>query len=397
MSLATVINASAHSLPMLADASVQAVITSPPYYGLRQYAGEQGVEWPAVEYAPMAGLPPLSIPAMQGALGHEPTLEAYIGHLVLCLREWRRVLRADGVALVNLGDSYSSDGKWGGATGGKHAAGLHGQTGVGRERRATGLGNKQMLMVPARFALAAQADGWYLRSDIIWHKPNAMPESVTDRPTKAHEYVYLLAKSERYFWDSDAVREPHSREWWVETINTDGTKVVGDRRDGGNRQGNGNPAGRNMRSVLSVATKAHAQAHFAVWPEALVEPMVRASTSERGACSSCGAPWQRVVEREPMEIRRTERGEQMGEYGRTQASGTMLKPASVHTIGWQPGCNCEAGEPAPCVVLDPFAGSGTTLRVAVRLGRRAIGVDISREYLEELVPDRLTAQMELAI
>lgn len=152
----------------------------------------------------------------RGGLGSEPTIEAFIGHLLLCLREWHRILRNDGCCFVNLGDSYANDAKWGGATGNKHAIALHGDTGIGRTRKSTGLPSKNLMMIPARFALAAQADGWTVRSDIIWAKGisflgeyagSSMPESVQDRPSKSHEYIYLLTKGPRYFWDKEAVKE----------------------------------------------------------------------------------------------------------------------------------------------------------------------------------------------
>lgn len=168
------IHGSAHNIP-IPDKSVHCLVTSPPYFGLRVYQDTHPIEWPTVEYAPMPGVAPIRVPAQTCDLGLENDIESYIGHLMLCLREWWRVLRDDGTCWVNLGDSMSS--------------------------------GKQEASVPERFKLAAQADGWICRSTIIWSKPNPMPESVTDRPTKAHEYVYLLAKAVRYYYDADAIRE----------------------------------------------------------------------------------------------------------------------------------------------------------------------------------------------
>jgi hypothetical protein len=190
-------------------------------WGLRRYEGEQDVEWPTVEYAPMPGLPVVTVPAMTCPLGLEPTPEAYIGHLILCLREWRRVLRDDGTCWVNLGDSYA--GSWGnyGARKGNQRSRIadrwhrpayedpkEGWDGLPPTASVPGLKNKNLCGIPWRFAFAAQADGFYLRSDVIWHKPNPMPESVTDRPTKAHEYLFLLSKQERYYYDAEAIKEP---------------------------------------------------------------------------------------------------------------------------------------------------------------------------------------------
>lgn len=194
-------------LATLGAGSAHSCVTSPPYWGLRDY-GTPPVAWPEVSFAPMSGLPPVTVPAQSCELGQEADPWAFVGHLVLIFREVRRVLRDDGVALVNIGDSYANDGKWGGATSGKHAAGVHGDTGVGRAKRATGLKPKDLVGIPWRLALALQADGWTLRQDIIWHKPNPMPESVTDRCTKAHEYIFLLSKGPRYFWDAAAISEP---------------------------------------------------------------------------------------------------------------------------------------------------------------------------------------------
>lgn len=561
------IHGSAHDIP-IPDASVQCVVTSPPYWGLRAYAGEQAIEWPSVSYAPMPGLPECNIPGCEpgcahewgdyvvqpkhsddgvtgstlgggkatqaqaqrqpiagaycrkcggwrGGLGLEPTPEMYIGHLILCLREWRRVLRDDGVVMINLGDSYFG--------GGAQRAGAYGTFGKAPEdclghgcssenpcdacqRRArrtsrkgsrndptqavspsapnhahtaserghlptsdsvrpadhnadailhqqprldhadeqpravlesttnesslphpedsrrsatsssfpsaagslpasiresarrtasrsesqtsdaaiqdrhsdtqcsaatgdasddhisgtasdsfsypyfnttprhgqAGLKPKDLCGIPWRLAFAAQADGWWLRSDIIWAKPNPMPESVTDRPTRAHEYVFLLAKSQRYYWDADAVREEHKRLWdsnnggsMAKTELADAA-VNGQGHQGWNHKGNyplPNPAGRNLRSVWTIATQPTPFAHFATFPEKLVEPCIKA-------------------------------GSRVGD-----------------------------------TVLDPFNGSGTTGKVAVRLGREYVGVDISETYLKEVTPLRFASgvQVEMAL
>lgn len=265
-SLMQLVQGSAHHLPFLADGSIHAVITSPPYLGLRKYHGDQDIDWPEVSYSPMAGLPPVTVPAQRCALGAEAEPFAYIGHLILCLREWRRVLRDDGVCLVNLGDSYTNDTKWGGTTGGKHAKGLHG-TPVGRARRETGIKPKNLLLIPARFALAAQADGWIVRSNIIWAKGvsflpdyagSAMPESVTDRPSRTHEDIFLLAKRERYFWDGYAVREKSATIAHKPGSNFHADKVAGPNDRGGHSQWDDTKnrvwggATRNQRSVWVI-------------------------------------------------------------------------------------------------------------------------------------------------
>ena len=241
--------------------SIHAIITSPPYFGLRAYSGDQQVEWPRVEYAPMPGLPSITVAAMRCGLGNEPTLEAYIGHLILCLRSWHRVLRDDGCAFVNLGDSYANDGKWGGSSGGKHVTELHGDTGIGRGKRFTGLKPKDLCLVPARFALAAQADGWYVRSRIIWAKGvsflpdyagSCMPESVTDRPTKSDEDIYLLTKQPSYYWDNEAVKEKAINQVsWPEVgkSTNDARRLV---ISGGNTKPMEAKSGRSLRSVWVI-------------------------------------------------------------------------------------------------------------------------------------------------
>ncbi len=364
----------------LASGSVQCVVTSPPYYGLRDYG-------------------------TAGQIGLEPTPAAYVAAMVDVFREVRRVLRDDGTVWLNVGDSYANDAKWGGATGGKHATGLHGHP-VGRLKRSTGLKPKDLIGIPWALAFALRDDGWFLRSEIIWAKPNPMPESVTDRPTKAHEQVFLLTKRERYFYDADAVREarkPASLNRYQYGLNTtapaDGRISIGaaNPRAIGHceRMGdNVNPAGRNCRSVWSITTEPVSEAHFATMPTRLVLPCVLAGTSERGACPACGAPWVRETESERVPTRpgvgskvyidppvhpdspvRTHHGDVCGNRD------PMRHVSTFRTLGWSPSCACPPTEPVPCVVYDPFAGSGTVPMVAARLGRRGVGTDLSAAYL----------------
>jgi DNA modification methylase len=222
---------------------VQCCVTSPPYWGLRDYghrrwfsgdnpdcehgevkeAGYEGhrgnkgqvpqTKWPNQQEYPQHSEAKLyscqQCGAWYGQIGLEPTPEEYVRHLVEVFREVRRVLRDDGTFWLNLGDSWANDSKWGGTTSGKHAEGLHG-TPVGRGKRTTGLKSKDLVGIPWRVAFALQDDGWFLRSDIIWEKGNPLPESVKDRPTKSHEYIFLLTKNANYFYDIDAIREPHT-------------------------------------------------------------------------------------------------------------------------------------------------------------------------------------------
>lgn len=250
--------------------------------------------------------------------------------------------------------------------------------------KPSGLKPKDLCGMPWAVAFALQADGWWLRSDIIWSKPNPMPESVTDRPTRSHEYVFLLTKSARYFYDQDAIREksftkPHSPGWINSPETPSGPMGIRsiERKDAIFAQ-NGY---RNRRSVWTIATQPFPEAHFATFPPGLVRPMILAGTSEYGCCSECGAPWERVSEKKTMIINRSSRRGAMGEFGRIQPSGTMVSPAESKTIGWQPTCKCNA-EVNPCIVLDPFGGSGTVAEVAVRNARNFISIDLNPEYCE---------------
>lgn len=292
-------------LTEIPTASVNCCVTSPPYFGLRDYG-------------------------VTGQIGLEPTPDEYVGKLVEVFREVRRVLRDDGTLWLNLGDSYAGSGK------GRRADGTHQEGGKQGSNKGTILGllvktksldckPKDLIGIPWRVAFALQADGWYLRQDIIWHKPNPMPESVKDRCTKSHEYLFLLSKSEKYYFDADAVKEdavggskgaaasfkrtnskrgdsmcPHSPTP-THRANREDIRYDGETR--------------NRRSVWTIATRPYKEAHFAVFPPALVEPCIMA------------------------------------------------------------GC------PAGGVVLDPFAGSGTTLQVAIDNGRDAIGIELNPSYI----------------
>ena len=311
---------------------VQCCVTSPPYYGLRDY-----------------GHP--------GQIGLEKTPAEYVAAMVEVFALVRELLADDGVLWLNLGDSYANDGKWGGSSGGKHVTALHGNTGVGRGKKETGLKPKDLIGIPWRVAFALQEAGWYLRQDVIWHKPNPMPESVADRCTKAHEYLFLLSKSERYYWDAEAMKEEATGQLPGNVNPPKGQKAyeAGDDRHRTKaglaaysfkrRTATTLPPGaphqhredredvsylgtRNRRSVWTVPTVPYSGAHFATFPPALIEPCIL------------------------------------------------------------------AGSRAGDVVLDPFFGSGTTGQVAQHLGRQWIGCELNQDY-EPLQKER-TAQCGLA-
>ena len=283
----------------LPDASVYCCVTSPPYWGLRDYGHE-------------------------GQIGLESTPDAYVARMVEVFREVRRVLRDDGTCWVNLGDSYNGIGgpgkQDGGPIGPTAAVAIVGTKG----RHIVGLKAKDLVGIPWRVAFALQADGWWLRQDIIWHKPNPMPESVRDRCTKAHEYVFLLTKSDRYYYDAYAVSEavacvrgPGNKRP-LKGVEEDGEKHrtrAGLHKAAERWREEGPPESRNRRSVWTITTKPYSGAHFAVMPADLVEPCIKAGCPEGGT------------------------------------------------------------------VLDPFAGSGTTLAVAAELGRNAIGCELNPDYI----------------
>jgi DNA modification methylase len=435
----------------LPDESVHCVVTSPPYWGLRDYgtgswAGgdpdcdhKQGRDGSGradgiVDVRAQRnrdGAAALTRTTCKcGAtrtdqqLGLEPTPELYVANMVAVFREVRRVLRRDGSLWLNIGDSYNSrlNGSHGGWNGSSPKPQRTMNGGATVQISAPGLKPKDLVGIPWRLAFALQADGWYLRSEIIWAKPNPMPESVTDRPTKSHEQVFLLTRSPRYFFDADAVRE--SAEYGRREVtgppragrsasSSAMWRGVGDGKeavDAGSRtvRGSDPSAGRNMRSVWEIATQPYPEAHFATYPEALVARCVKAGTSERGACPECGAPWERETDRESYitrptigrETQKHKTGEQ-GANGLERIGGHAA--VRVETIGWRPTCRCFPGivdgyfvttnRPVPCVVLDPFMGSGTTALVARNLGRHSIGVELNESYAE--LAGRRTRQLSL--
>jgi DNA modification methylase len=254
----------------------------------------------------------------------ESSPEEYIEKMVAVFREVGRVLRDDGTLWLNMGDSYAGHNLPGWRDGNEAKnGGVSNKNGVGY---VPGLKPKDLCMMPSRLAMALQADGWYLRSEIVWHKPNPMPESVTDRPTKAHEMIYLLAKRERYFYDAEAIREPQDsidRSEFYDPENMPSIKTPTWGIDGSQSlkaKGRAprllNPAGRNKRSVWTIATQPYSQAHFATFPEEI--------------------------------------------------------PKLCILVGSRVGDT----------VLDPFAGSGTVGRVALELGRRAILIELNPAYVE---------------
>ncbi len=358
------------------DKTVQTCVTSPPYYGLRSYCEDDCIE-------------------KQYEIGLEETPNEYVAKMVLVFREVRRVLRDDGTCWLNLGDSYTGGYTGRNDTNNKYDSNVlrRGATpGIETASRSRpvphGLKPKDLIGIPWRVAFALQADGWYLRQDIIWNKPNPMPESVTDRCTKAHEYIFLLSKSQKYFYDNEAIKE--------DSVDLKGSAkrynapfFIGDKHESGGYSANGakHTAGikqfdgkRNKRSVWTVATKPFKEAHFAVFPEALIEPCILAGTSHK-ACEICLAPWERILEKKPSISRQSP-----GYTKNCKVRNDGDRPGSYvdavfKTVGWKPICNCDNQGEGKCIILDPFLGSGTTGVVSIKHKRSFIGIELNKEYL----------------
>lgn len=406
-------------LAALRPGIAQAAVTSPPYYGLRSYEGVPPTRWPD---------------GWVGCLGLEPTPDLFLSHLVEVFRSVRRVMRDDGVLWLNIGDSYVYSGR--GPEGefstleGSRASQAEARKAAGGSRRRRSPLDGQRHGIPERLVLALQADGWVWRQTVIWSKPSPLPESIAGwrwercrvrveasrrapvehakavaypgkpqgdrngkdfdsrsewspcpgcpkcepngglvlrrgswRPTTSHEYLYMLAKGGRYYGDGEAVRERDSG-------GSAGNGFAG--RQGGARStavngGGGTPerweagGGRNPRSVWSIPSEPFPEAHFATFPKRLIEPCILSSTPAAGSCSECGAPRAPMVE------------------GGYENPGNRVTQRPVRVRCHLPTCACSAPS-VPALVLDPFAGSGTTGLVAIQHGRRFTGIERSPTY-----------------
>lgn len=374
-------------LRSLPPESVHTVITSPPYFGLRRYAGVPDRVWSD---------------GLVCSYGLEPTIEEYVRHTVEIWRELRRVLRNDGICWLNLGDSY--------AGGGAHAepvkyAGADASKPVRpRQQRRSG---KDLLLMPHRVALALQSDGWIVRQTVVWAKGvsfcpsyagSVMPESTRDRPTHAHEYIFQLVKKDDYYYDIDGCREPYASSTVRDSrrpYRGTGRKLyaaagVQDPSDTKRRvlAAVARGSGRNLRNVWLIGKQPSKTAHFATFPEKLVEPLVRLSTSDAGVCPRCGAQYIRHVVREgvPDHVKQAfeaSRSKTAAATGRSDGH-TQRRPNFVRAVvgtSWRRSCECGHRDTRPAVVLDPFTGSGRTGIVATKLGRHFIGFDASAGYV----------------
>lgn len=393
----------------LPDASVHCVVTSPPYWGLRDYGtavwegGDAGCkhQGPPVrtqagfnaryfgkefasdkqgdECEPMGQFCKCGARRIDSQLGLESSPTAYVEQMVAVFREVHRVLRDDGTLWLNMGDSYAT------APNGRAAADIVNDDRTFRDKPFSTVGHglkaKDLCGIPWRIAFALQSDGWYLRQDIIWSKPNPMPESVTDRCTKAHEYIFLLSKSARYYYDADAIKETaeYGYSSTPQMFNGVGTAISSPKRKiGAVQQGSGGT--RNKRSVWEIATAPFSEAHFATFPPALIEPCILAGCPEK-ACAKCGAPWVRETRCEYVDKGKGIIGGKKGCDPSNGWSGYPSVSKRVETLGFSPSCSCNA-EIAPGTVLDPFFGAGTTGLVADRLGRDCIGIELNPAYAD---------------
>lgn len=422
--------------------SIHCIATSPPYYGLRDYATNPQVwdgdpncvhDWQGFTKKGQSGGTKSAkvqikgaanfqvVPdkeqaactkcgAWRGELGQEPTPAAFVTHLVTIFTALKPLLHTSGTLWVNLGDSYASQG--GGQvvqTRNPNRKGGSDSQNQGRSRvPPPGAKPKDLLGIPWTFALAMREAGWFLRADIIWAKRNPMPESVTDRPTKSHEYIFLFSKSEQYFFDHVAAREALSvdakslsRGLLAAGRNMRTVQWSADEQDF-RRWLALQPeaailleryaADRGSTSVMDVTTVPYPGAHFAVWPPKLAQRMIQAGSSEKGVCPACWEPWRRVFEKgTPVLLAWGENGtrkydDNLRHMRAADESSTLKHTVPLETTGWEPGCEChklsaQTIEPIPATVLDPFSGSGTTLAVATKLGRDALGMELNPEYI----------------
>lgn len=403
------------TLATLPAKSVHCVVTSPPYYGLRDYG-------------------------VAGQIGLEQTPEKYVAALLAVFKQVWRVLRDDGTLWLNLGDSYASN--WPCNRVSKMGAGsLPNGKREARPSRLGGLKEKDLMGIPWRVAFALQTAGWYLRSDIIWAKRNCMPESVTDRPTRSHEYIFLLTKSARYYYDAEAIKEqcvydvdgtgtaarkaradgnkllptdqingirPAKNGGYKNSVNFDGKNKDNEKQRGHSRRHDGFndrwdamekteqcTGMRNKRDVWTVAPANYPEAHFATFPPDLIKPCILAGTSAMGCCAECGAPFKRVLKKSGGTIGKgswfdhskaavTGRRRANGSADR-KVCGTSGTGYKCETIDWHRTCKCHESavcQAQPCTVLDPFGGSGTTAAVALELGRRAILCELNPDYVK---------------
>ena len=375
----------------LEDNSIDCVVSSPPYFGLRDY----GVD---------------------GQFGLEKTYQDYIANTVKVFETFKPKLKDTATIWWNVGDSYSSGSRKTttlqtvrkpksneiSKSKQKYLDGL-----IVRPAIQTGIKEKDLLMIPNRVAIALQDAGWYIRSEIIWHKPNPMPESVRDRPTSAHEKIWLITKSKKYYYDADAVREPCQDETIRRMTLGNKGKVGKNKNSTGWKQLNhywGSEQsvidankGRNRRNVWTITTKPFKGAHFATFPKDLIEPCIKAGCPEK-VCVKCGIPYisnykktdnnENFIQTKGYDTPNIKKG---GVRLNKNGTSPHFNPPTIEFLNLKKNCNCKTDEFKSGVVLDPFGGSGTTGIVAKSLNRKAILIELNPDYIE-IAKKRMTKE-----
>lgn len=369
-------------------------VSSPPYWNLRDY----GVD---------------------GQIGLESSPDAFIEAMVDVYRGVWRVLRDDGVCWLNIGDSYASGkGTCRNPDGGESSLGKHLKLAdmhpLNRHNKSDlevwGLKPKDLCGIPWRVALALQSAGWYLRDAIVWHKPAPMPGSQRDRCTSSYEFIFQLTKQARYFFDLEAIKQPHITgdrpdKWEGRTYGGKGPAEDDGRKNGNLRVYQLNPSGSTPRNVWTMASGGYKDAHFATFPIELPTRCIKASTSANGCCPECGAPWERIVDRQQLKRERPNEYTKRNPKDAARVDMNLMSEATglhqpgwrmeignhcantvagveTRTLGWQPTCECGHLEAEPCRVLDCFNGAGTTAVAARRLGVDYIGCELNPDYIE---------------
>lgn len=442
-------------------------VTSPPYYGLRDYktphqewAGydpDCKHDWQTVVKKKTSGNPDgdtlygssnlgsdnvgtradrasklcKKCSAWIGELGQEPTPKLYVEHLVQVFAEVYRVLRDDGILWVNIADSFAASGHGGGGGSFSEAKRTGEKCGGYKGRKAPpcwGLKKKDRMLIPFRLAIALQEWGWYVRQDNVWSKPNPLRESVQDRCTTSHEYIFQLTKNEKYFSDFYSIKEPVKKDTLARTMrgrgddhkNANGAPgqpahsfLKGQPNMTGLLSFDGISAAANKLSVWNITVANFGGAHFATYPRELPEICIRASTSDGGCCSKCGAPYARILEKLAPDIQAqiagggndlglyngesTKDHKRAGVQDASEVKARILKGLIVRkTIGFKPTCKC-GKKSVPCRVLDPFFGSGTTGEVALTLNRDVTGIELNKDYLPFIAERTGTIQPTLVL